>query len=362
MSRSAVAILSSENLLHNLRVIKEKANTAKVIAMVKANAYGHGIRSASLRLDKHVDMLGVACIDEALALRKVGINSPIVLMEGVFEPNELLIAAAENFHVVFNNQLQIEWLDRALLPYPLKSWLKINTGMGRLGFSVDQATRVYQLLAAHKKIAEPVRIMSHLSCAENFDHPLNKKQIQAFKEIKENIPNGEFSLCNSAGIWNFPECAYDYVRPGLALYGVSPFPGTVAQDYDLKPVMTLQTGIVAVQNLKKGDNVGYGGQYTCPEDMPVGIIAFGYGDGYPITARNGTPIIVNDVECPLIGRVSMDMISIDLRPCPNAKIGDPVILWGNSLPIEKLTEYTSSITWSILTGVQHRVKFFWSKH
>jgi alanine racemase len=361
MSRTATAILSTENLLHNLQVIKTRSNSAKIIAMIKANAYGHGIRSVGLRLDKNVDMLGVASIDEAMILRKVGVSCPIILMQGVFEPNEFLLASTENLHVVFHNTTQLKWLDKVILPRPLKSWIKINTGMGRLGFNLKEAEEIYSKLSRHKNVDEPVMVMSHFGCAEDVDHHLNYQQIEAFKDFKKNL-NTEFSLCNSAGILNFPDYTFDYVRPGIMLYGVSPLPKKYAQEFDLKPVMTLQTNLMSVQNLPKGSSVGYGARYICPENMPVGIVAFGYGDGYPVTAQDGAPILVNNIKCSLIGRVSMDMLAVDLRPCSNAKVGDPVVLWGDGMPIERLAEHTSNITWDILTGVQHRVKFLWTKY
>ncbi|MBP7190205.1 MAG: alanine racemase, partial [Rickettsiaceae bacterium] len=185
------------------------------------------------------------------------------------------------------------------------------------------------------------------------------RQIDCFNSLVKDT-NSEYSFCNSAAIFNFPQCHYDYVRPGIALYGVSPIDGVSAVELGLKPVMTLQTSLMSVQNLKKGSSVGYGARYICQEDMPVGIIAFGYGDGYPIAAKDGTPIIVNDLECRLIGRPSMDMIAIDLRNAPTSKVGDRVVLWGDGLPVERLTEYTPNITYDMLTGVQNRVKFIWS--
>ncbi len=359
MSRTALAILSTDHLLHNLRIIQRRVTPAKIIAMIKANAYGHGLRSVALRLDQEADMLGVASIDEALALRKIGIKTPILLAEGVFEANGLIVASEEKFHVVFHNAAQIDWLEKSKLPLPLQSWIKVNTGMCRLGFNVSQAVSYYKRLIKHKKIAKPIRVLSHLACADQIDHPLNYEQIQSFSRLTRQIKS-EFSLCHSAGIFHFPEHYYDYVRPGIALYGVSPIPGQSAESLNLRPVMTLQTNLISVQNRPKGANIGYGARYQCPEDMPVGVIAFGYGDGYPLTAKDGTPIRVNQTECQLIGRISMDMMSVDLRRCPNAKIGDPVILWGNHLPVERVAAHTENLSWDILTGVQNRVKFLWT--
>lgn len=360
MSRTATAILSTENLLHNLQVIKDKVKPAKVIAMVKANAYGHGIRSVGLRLDGRVDMMGVASIDEALALRKAGIKTDILLAEGVFEPGELLIAATEKLHVVFHSSTQLEWLDKSALPLPVHAWIKIRTGMGRLGFAPADARNAYQQLLTHTKTHKPVRILSHFACADENDHPLNAQQIEIFQSFIKGI-DSEFSLCNSAGIFNFPMCHYDYVRPGLALYGISPLPEKSAAELGLKPVMTLQSSLIAIQHFDKGDTVGYGARRTYDTSTPVGIIAFGYGDGYPFTTKDGSPVLVGDVVCPLVGRISMDMMAVDLSACPHAQIGDPVLLWGEKLPLEQIAKHTDHIAWNIITGIQNRVKFLWTR-
>ncbi len=359
MSRTAIAVLSTENLLHNLQVIQEKVKPAKIIAMVKANAYGHGIRSVSARLDKHVAMLGVASIDEALALRKSGVKCDILLAEGVFEASELMVASTEKFHVVFHHASQLEWLQKSHCPLPLQAWMKVNTGMGRLGFSLADAKKAYAQLCMSPIITKPVRVLSHFACADEPEHLLNAEQIKAFQSLIQDLKT-EYSFCNSAALFAFEDCYYDYVRPGIALYGISPLPSRSAQSLHLKPVMTLQSSLISVQNMSKGAFVGYGARYQCPEAMPVGVVAFGYGDGYPISARDGTPLLVNGIECPLVGRVSMDMLMVDLRPCAQAKVGDPVILWGQGLPIERVVEHTSNITWDLLTGVQHRVKFLWT--
>lgn len=358
MARTATAVLSTANLRHNLDVLKKKAPKSKIIAMVKANAYGHGIRSVSLRLDGQVDMLGVASIDEGVSLRAVGVKTPILLMEGVFEAAELSQAAAEKCHVVVHNDKQIDWLSQVDLPNALTVWLKINTGMGRLGFSNPHGQAAYQQLSSASNVVQPIKILSHFAAADKPDNDLNQQQIQSFQDFISD-KSGEFSLCNSAALFHFPACHYDYVRPGLALYGVSPIPGISAQSLGLRPVMTLKTTLISVQMMPKGAPIGYGARYRCPENMPVGIVAFGYGDGYPFAAADGTPVRVNDCICPLVGQVSMDMLAIDLRSCPGASIGDAVTLWGDGLAIEDVSRHTPNITWNMLTGVQHRVKFSW---
>jgi len=360
MSRAAVALLSTDNLLHNLAAIKSHAPSSHVIAMIKANAYGHGLRSTALRLEPYVYSFGVASIDEALALRNVGITLPITLMEGVFEPSELPVAVNENFHVVFHNREQLLWLKIAELQQSsLTAWLKIDTGMGRLGFPIEQAEYAYVELAGSPYIKKPIGILSHFACADTNDHPLNQKQIKKFEHFVKD-KKGPKSLCNSAAIFSFKDHHYDMIRPGLALYGASPFQLISAADLGLKPVMTLQTKLMSIKEVKKGSTIGYNARFVCPEDMRIGIIAMGYGDGYPWTARDGTPILINGIRCALIGRVSMDMITVDLRAYPQAHVNDTVILWGDGLPIEEVAQYTQQCPYDILTAVQLRVRFSWT--
>ncbi len=361
MSRAAIAILSTENLLHNLKRIQKEAHDTATMAMIKANAYGHGLRSVASRLQSHVNTLGVASIDEALALRKIGIKVPITLIEGIFEPDELLIASSQQFHVVFHDETQVQWLETSSLPLPLHAWLKIDSGMGRLGFNPEQGKEIYRRLSQSPQIAQPLGIMSHLACADENQHPLNQHQIKVFKNFAQGLP-GKKSFNNSAGIFNFGSENYDLVRPGIALYGISPISGKTASELLLRPVMTLQTRLIAVRTLPKGASVGYGSQFICPENMPIGVVAIGYGDGYPRTARNSTPVLINQTRCHIIGRVSMDMMTIDLRSCPHAKVGDSVILWGNGLPIEEIASHTSHSPYDLVTGVQQRVKFHWTFH
>lgn len=360
MGRLAIATLSTENLLHNLNVIKRKVGDCKIIAMIKANAYGHGLRSTAMRLDGKIYSFGVASVDEALALRKVNVRAPITLMSGAFEADDLFIASCNNFHLVFHEETQLSWLNNIKLPNPINVWLKIDTGMGRLGFDLDSAKRVYQFLANNKQIVQPIGIMSHLACSDQKDHPLNLTQLNRFNEFVKDLP-GMKAIANSAAIFNFPDSHYDLVRPGIALYGVSPILDKTANEFGLKPVMTLQTRLVSITKAKKGSSIGYGSRYICPKDMLIGVIAMGYGDGYPRTARDGTPILVNNKRCQLVGRVSMDMATIDLSNCLDAKVGDPVILWGDGLPIEEVSSYTDNIPYDILCSVQQRVKFYWTQ-
>ena len=368
--RSAVAYLSKKNLIHNVKVINQLASNSKLIAMVKANAYGHGIRSTALRLQNYVDSYGVASIDEALALRKAGILNQIVLMEGVFEPEEILIASKENFSIVFHNQQQIDWLDcyssKHLISNPINSWMKIDTGMSRLGFNLQEAVNIYKYLSENSSIFAPIGVMSHFACSDYISHPLNMQQITNFNNffhdilIKHGNYNAIKSFCNSGAIFNFPEQHYDVVRSGIALYGVSPVAGKTAKELNLKPVMTLQTKIIAIKNLSKNSSVGYGAKFVCKRDTKAAIIAIGYGDGYPRNSIDGTPVVVNNKICKTIGAISMDMATIDITDCLDVKLGDQVVLWGEDLPIEQVASASETSVYDLLTSVQHRVKFFWN--
>ncbi len=357
MSRPTFAILSTENLIHNIKVIRRKSGNAKIIAMVKANAYGHGIQSTALILDNEVDLFGVASVDEALELREAGIQSPILLAQGIFEENELFIAADQNFHIAFHNAAQVDWLMKTRLPGPIHAWVKINTGLCRLGFNMDIANDTYTKLKNHPQVSS-VKIMSHFACANDIEHPQNQNQIKLFQEFVKD-KKAELSICNSAAIINFSELHHDYVRPGISLYGCSPIDGVPAKDLGLKPVMTLQTELMSVQIMPKGSYIGYKARYQCDENTPIGIAACGYGDGYSVSAKDGTPVLVNGIRCRVVGRVSMDMMAIDLRNNPTARVGDKVTVWGDNLPIEEVANHTSDITWRLLTGISRRVKYVW---
>jgi alanine racemase len=358
MARKTLCTLSTANLLHNLETIKARAPRAKVMAMVKANGYGHGIRSVSQRLEGSVDALGVACIDEAIALRQAKVQTPITLIEGVFAPEELALASEQGFSVVFHSDHQVEWLKQAKLPSKIHAWLKIDTGMGRLGFSPETEAQAFRILSESSSVHQPVGIMSHFACADEPEKPINQKQIAAFQKFIKDKP-GQKSFCNSAAAFAFPEMQYDWIRPGLALYGASPLEGRSAESLGLKPVMNFRTELIAVQKFRRGDNVGYGAAFTCPEDMPVGIASVGYGDGFPRIVRPGAVVLVDGERCPLVGRVAMDMAAVDLRPCADAVVGDKVTLWGEDLPIEELSAFSDRVSYDLLTGIQNRVRFVW---
>ncbi|HEY5602648.1 MAG TPA: alanine racemase [Gammaproteobacteria bacterium] len=359
MSRATQASINLKALRHNLGRVKQFAPTSKTIAVIKADAYGHGIVRAAKALDD-ADKFGVASLDEALELRSKGIRKPIVLLEGVFEASEFSKAGLQNAEIVMHHISQLEMLEdyarsASNAASRLSVWLKIDTGMHRLGFPPDMVPAAWQRLQAIALVKE-VNLMTHLANADDPKDMVTKMQCQLFEKVTRGLPVTK-SVANSGGIVGWPETHADFVRPGIMLYGVTPFNSGTGLDYDLQPVMTLSSELIAVNYQKKNSAVGYGGEWVCPEDMLVGVVAIGYGDGYPRRAKSGTPVLVNGKRSRLIGRVSMDMICVDLREQPNAKVRDPVIVWGDGLPIEEVARSADTIGYELLCHVTQRVKF-----
>ncbi len=353
MGRPTKIIIQLDALKHNFQQVKALAPHSSVLAMVKSNGYGHGIERIALALSE-ADAFGVACIEEGLLLRKAGVQQPIVLIEGLFHQDELNLAAEKNFTLVVHHEGQIEMLERNALFTSLPVWLKIDTGMHRLGFAPHQTKTMHQRLFACASVKKPICLMSHFAVADQLSSSHTTQQIFRFDAIIEGL-SGPQSLCNSAGIIGWPSAHRDWVRPGLMLYGICPFAAPDTH-YSLQPVMSLQSELIAVRDVAKGECVGYGCTWTSPEDMRIGVVAIGYGDGYPQQARVGTPVLVNGQICPIVGRVSMDMLTVDLHTQPAAKIGDPVILWGKGLPVEQVAEGNHTSAYELLTRITQRVK------
>ncbi|MHB8423842.1 MAG: alanine racemase [Gammaproteobacteria bacterium] len=355
MSRAAGAIINLSALRHNLERARALAPHARIMAVVKANAYGHGIVPA-VRALAGADAFAVACLDEAFEIRHAGLAHPIVLLEGVFSALELEEAARIGCEVVVHDAHQLALTEASHLQHALTVWLKVDSGMHRLGFPPGEARTAWQRLSAARAVRGPVRLMTHLACADETANPRTQLQLESFTAAMAGI-NAERSIANSAGILAWPDSHADWLRPGILLYGVSPFAGRSGRDEGLLPAMTLCTALIAVQQVKEGEAVGYGGGWVAPEDMRIGIAAIGYGDGYPRHAPNGTPVLVNGVRVPLVGRVAMDMISLDLRGVPRARVHDPVLLWGAELPVEEIARAAGTIAYELLCGITQRVKF-----
>lgn len=346
MNRDCIAIISKDNLLHNIRQIRSLASTSKIVAVVKANCYGHDINLLAPILDEHIDMFAISTIEEAYALLKMKVSKPILVLQGYSNKEELEFIAKNNLHSTIFNSKQLDLIS-TLDNSKLNLWLKINTGMNRLGIEPKEITQYLHQLTDHNII-----LMSHFACADKAADSMNQTQIEIYNDIlqEHHYPS---SISNSAAIFSFPNMNYDFIRPGLALYGASPFSPKTANDLNLKPVMTLKAKIIDIKDVSEGDYIGYGADYHCLKNTKIAIVSCGYGDGYPL-APNGTPILVNNKLCPTIGRVSMDMLTIDISSI-KCKIGDKVTLWGEGLPVEKIAEHNNLHPWQILTAVSKRV-------
>jgi alanine racemase len=355
MGYAPQALIDHAALRHNLRRVREAAPQSRVWAVLKADAYGHGVIRVARSL-MHADGFAVARIDEAISLRKSGFDQPILILGGCYTTEKLRLAAHQGFDVVLHQHQQQALLDR-LPPEapPLKVWLKVDTGMHRLGFSPGLINGLAQSLQHHPRVGE-LNLMTHLANADDPDDGATEAQLQQFDQLSMH-PYGNCSIANSAGILGFASTHREWVRPGIMLYGASPFLGGRGVNDGLQPVMTLRSRVVAVKYCKAGDPVGYGGRYRCPQDMPVAVVAAGYGDGYPRHAGEGTPVLVGGQRLPLIGRVSMDLITLDARNHPQVGVGEETILWGQGLPVEEVAEHAGTIAYELFCSVSSRVEF-----
>jgi alanine racemase len=353
MGRTAEALIDPSALTHNLSRVRQAAPGARVMAVVKADAYGHGV-GAAVRALAAADAFAVACLSEASALRALGVDKPVVALQGFTDASQVNAFAEHDIEPVVHQDWQLELLERAGAPRPLRVWVKIDTGMNRLGFPPGRAGEVLERLSGCASVQGPLRVMTHMANADDRADPATQRQLAAFDDAVRGT-EAERSLANSGCVLGWPQTHADWVRPGIMLYGVSPFTGSSGAEHGLRPVMSLRTRLIAVSRRERGARVGYGGTWVCPETMPVGIAAIGYGDGYPRHAPSGTPVLIRGHEAPLVGRVSMDMLAIDLRGAPDAVPGDEVLLWGEGLPVERIAEASGTIAYELLCGVAGRV-------
>lgn len=343
-------------LQHNINILKQHAPKSKLVAVIKANAYGHGmlILGKQLQQDKQVYALGVARLTEALQLREAGIELPIILLEGFFNNVDLPLLAKHNLQTVIHSQEQLEALLKSDLAEKLTVWLKLDTGMHRLGFHPEEFALALKKLSNAENIQQPINLMTHFNCADEIDNPITAQQITLLKS-QTTAQSGLCSLANSAGVLAWPSAHGDMIRPGIALYGVSPFADKVAGDHQLQSVMTLKSHLIAVRTHKAGESVGYGANWQAKKDTTLGVIAVGYGDGYPRMAPAGTPVLVNGRIAPIVGRVSMDMITVDLGAEAKDRVGDDVVLWGEDLPVETVANHIGTIAYELVTKLTARV-------
>lgn len=366
MARPTHAVIHLDALRHNLTRVRQLAPRAKVMAVVKADGYGHGLERVALALEG-ADAFGVAALADAERLRAAGLSQRIVLLSGFDQREDLAELRGLAAEPVVHHDSQLGMLEAdARGGYgasskgqggpPLRCWIKLDTGMHRLGFDPERAAELRQRLSNLAGVSPDPVWMSHFARSDEFDEAATSDQIARFMTAVGSLP-GERSLANSAAVLGWPASHCDWIRPGGALYGISVVADKAGTAFDLKPAMTLATRLIAVNRTRRGEPVGYGGDYRCPEDMPVGVAAIGYGDGYPRHAHSGTPVLVNGRRVPLIGRVSMDLITLDLRSQPDAQVGDPVQLWGPELPVEEVASAADTIGYELVCSITRRVRF-----
>ena len=335
----------------NLAEIKQQSPYAKVMAVIKANAYGHGaLKYQHLK----ADCFAVARISEALQLRDAYPDKDFVVLQGFQNADELKLAEQYRLELVVHHQFQIDLLAAFSSPLPLRVWIKLDSGMHRLGFTPDEMPDAFRRLQQCSCVQQPIPVMSHFACADEARSPHARAQI---KTLVAMLPDdmGDLAFANSGAFLNFPQTHADYIRAGLLLYGVSPLPEGRPRDFAFRPVMTLKSKLIAVRAHAKGESVGYGATWIATHDTLLGVISIGYADGYPRHVPSGTPVMVNGRCVPIVGRVSMDMISVDLGPDATEKVGDDAILWGEQLPIEEIALAANTIPYELMTKITPRV-------
>lgn len=349
--RPLKALINLEHARSNYKRVRSLCPRSKIIATLKANAYGHGLDFMANAFSD-ADAFSVLCIEEAIELREIGFDGRILLLEGVYEFEELKIASAFNFDIVVHNDYQLSLIRQLPDLKKINIHLKINTGMNRLGFDIENLPKVLKQIADSKKINQII-LMTHFANADN--EKGIKKELNTIKNLIQNYKY-DYSAANSAAIINYPETHLEWVRPGIMLYGASPFQNKTANELGLKPVMNLVSEIIAIRLIKKGDSVGYGSSFIADKDMQIGVVACGYADGFPRIAPTGTPIIVENQLTRTLGRVSMDMLCVDLSNVSNVSIGSKVELWGDNLSVDEVARHAQTVGYELLCAVSSSIR------
>lgn len=347
------AVIDTTALRANLETVRARAPGSKVMAVVKANAYGHGLIMTAVGLPQ-ADAFAVARIEEGVMLREAGITRPIILLEGVFSAEQLIEAAVHRFEVVVHDPLQVALLEAFRGSFRLTAWVKIDTGINRLGFRPEDFPAALARLRALPTALREIRVLTHLARADEREIGMTSLQIQRFRGVTGGLGLAT-SIGNSAGIFGWQDAAGDWVRPGLALYGVSPFAGVRGSDLGLKPVMTLESAIIGLRRVPRGESVGYAGAWTARRESRIAIVAGGYGDGILRSMKGGSPVLIDGRRAPLVGRVSMDMIAVDVTDLPEPHVGTRCLLWGPGLPVEEVASHAGTVSYEMLCGVRQRV-------
>lgn len=346
------AVIDSSALRANLRTLRGRAHGAHVMAVVKANAYGHGLVQTALALPE-ADGFAVARLGEALALREAGVMQPILLLEGVFDAAQLAIAARMSFDIVIHHPEQLALLEQQAAR-DFVVWLKVDTGMNRLGFRVEDAPEALRRLRALHPAVREIRLLTHFASADEVDSPANALQLERFSSIARTAGLAT-SLANSAALLTLPQARGQWVRPGLALYGGSPLPGVTAAELGLRPAMTLETTVIATRRVLAGETVGYSGAWRAGRESRIAILAAGYGDGLLRSLPSGTPVLIGGGRVPMAGRVSMDMLAVDVTDRPDVSVGHAAVLWGPGLPVEEIARLAGTIPYELLCAISQRV-------
>lgn len=358
MPRPLSATIHLDSMRHNLARARACAPGSNIWSVVKANAYGHGLERG-MRGFADADGLALIETENAVRLRELGWTRPILLLEGIFEAADVALLGEHNFNSAVHCIEQVKMLEYTKLFNPIDVHLKMNTGMNRLGFRPDEYAAAYARLRAIPGIRN-ITLMTHFANADELEHPrlTVHEQVRRFQQGAQGLA-GERSLSNSGGVLQqaalASELSNDWVRPGIMLYGGTPG-GKTAAEYKLRPTMTLASAIIGIQHLEAGDTVGYGSSFQASGPMTVGVVACGYADGYPRSAPHGTPVLVDGVRTTLVGRVSMDMMTVDLTPIPNARVGSKVVLWGDGLPIDDVAASAGTIGYELMCALAPRVR------
>lgn len=355
MPRPTLATIDHRALRANFTALAEQSPHSKLIPMLKADGYGHGASAVAAALGDAALAYAVATPEEAQRLRSDGVTQPLLLLEGAFEPADLLFASENNCWLMVHNQRQVEWLLQAKLPAALRIWLGVDTGMHRLGLAPQQLQATYRTLINSSNVHSAIVICTHFHSAELGAEQV-AEQVALFDSVAAELP-AEQSLANSAATLALPHCQRDWGRPGIALYGAGhtaqpPSVGATA----LQPAMTLSSAVIAVREVPRGDRVGYNGRWQAQRDSLIATIPVGYADGYPRHAKDGTPVVVDGQRCPLAGRVSMDMITVDVTDLARPALGAAVELWGRQLPVGEVAAAAETISYQLLTAISARVR------
>ncbi|MEZ5499927.1 MAG: alanine racemase [Steroidobacteraceae bacterium] len=353
MTRLIRAVIDRGALQHNLTELRRRASGAKIMAVVKANAYGHGLVDVATTLGA-ADALAVARLDEALALRQAGISGRVVLLEGVFAQDELAEAIAHRLDIVLHDPAQLALLGASKDAQVVPLWIKLDSGMNRLGFAPDKLGEVRRHISGTAFRTAPLGLMTHLARADETAADWTRGQLARFATSAkgEALPR---SIANSAGVLAWPDSHADWVRPGIALYGISPFGKDDAAAHGLRPVMQLLSTVIAIRPVRRGDAVGYGGTWVAPRDSRIAVLAGGYGDGLPRNLAGDARVSIAGQSVPVVGRVSMDMVTVDVTDATGIETGAGAVLWGADAPVEALARCAGTIPYELVCGVSQRV-------